>query len=116
MEADGETADSVSFSGFKGNAKSTDELTLSSALSDLRCKDKEEGDSPRNSVGVLWVDECRRRADSLGVNWSLRSRVKSQNMLLAESGYCPKTRTSTRCSDGESDKLSLVGLDDDVIG
>lgn len=116
MEADGETADSVSFSGFKGEAKSKDELPLSSALSDLRCKDKEEGDSPRDAVGVLLLDECRRWADGLGVNWSLRSRVKSQNTLLVESGYCPKTKTSTRCSDGESEKVSPVGLDDDVIG
>ena len=56
--ADGDTEDSVSFSGVKGEAKSRDELPLSLVLSDLRCTN-EKGDTPRDAVGVLLVDEER---------------------------------------------------------
>lgn len=37
-------------------------------------------------------------------------------MLLEGSGHCPRTSTSTLCSDGESENESLVGIDDDLIG
>lgn len=113
--ADGDTEDSVSFSGVKDEAKSRDELPLSLVLSDLRCTN-EKGDTPRDAVGVLLVDEERWRVAGLGVNWSLRSREKSEYWLLEGSGHWPRTSSSTLCSDGELENKGLVGIDDDLIG
>ena len=116
MVVDGDTEDSVSFSGVKGGVKSREELAMSLVVSDLRDRNKEEGDSSCDAVGVLLVDEERWRADSLGVNWSLLSKEKREQSLLVESGYCPRTSTSTLGSDGDSEKQSLVGLAGDRIG
>ena len=113
---DGDTEDSVSFSGVKGEVKSREELPLSLVVSDLRGRNKEEGDSLSDAVSVLLVDEESCRADGLGVNCSLRSKEKREQSLLVESGYSPRTSTSRPCSDGESEKQSLVGLDSDLNG
>lgn len=117
MVVDVDTEDSVSFSGVKGEVKSREELAMSLVVSDLRDRNKEEGGSPRDAVGVLLVGEERWRADSLGMNWSLLSKEKREQSLLVElAGYCPRTRTSTLGSDGDSEKQSLVGFAGDRIG